>query len=114
MLVQTDEQKEAEIERRTQDRVARAIESLPVVVRDTVEASMVRAADINAQAMEKTLRNMVADKELMGNIATVFQTHYLRTWREWLGAKVWNFMLYGILGAVLAWLSFKQFVGGEK
>jgi hypothetical protein len=111
VIVQTDEQREAEIERRAQERVAAALHSMPDLVGSAVERAMDRAAEKNASAMESVLRNMVADKELMGSIATAFQTHYLRTWREWLGTKIWNFLLYGILGATLAWLSVQQLFG---
>jgi hypothetical protein len=114
MLVQTDADREAEIERRAQERVAQAIHGLPDLVGDAVERAMDRAADKHAAAMEAVLRKMAADRELMSGIATHFQVHYLRTWREWLGGKVWNFLLYGILGATLTWLSVQQLFGKGK
>jgi hypothetical protein len=110
-MVQTDEQREAEIERRAQERVAAAIHGMPELVGLAVERAMDRATEKNAAAMENVLRNMVADRELMGSIANAFQSHYLRSWREWLGTKIWNFLLYGILGATLAWLSVQQLFG---
>jgi (p)ppGpp synthase/HD superfamily hydrolase len=114
MMVQSDEQREAEIERRAQERVAAAIHGMPDLVGIAVERAMDRATEKNAEAMERVLRSLVADKDLMGVIANAFQTHYLRTWREWLGTKIWNFLLYGILGATLAWLSVQQLFGKGK
>lgn len=113
-MVQTDEQSEAEIERRAQERVAAAIHGMPDLVGAAVERAMDRSVEKNAEAMERVLRGMVADKELMGVVANAFQAHYLRTWREWLGTKIWNFLLYGALGATLAWLSVQQLFGKGK
>jgi hypothetical protein len=111
MMVQTDDQRDAEIELRTQERVAAAIHGLPDLVGAAVERAMDRSADKHADAMEAVLRKMAADRELMSGIASHFQAHYLRMWREWLGGKVWNFLLYGVLGMVLTWLSVRQLFG---
>jgi hypothetical protein len=112
---QSDEQKEAEIERRAQERVARAIEDIPEIMTHAVEHALHRSATVNAQAIATELRKLAADNELMEQVATHFQKHVLRSWKEWLGGKVWNFILTVTFGALLAWLSFKQFFGnGEK
>jgi hypothetical protein len=105
---------EAEIERQTQERVAAAIHGLPDLVGVAVERALDRSAEKNAEAMERVLRSLVADKDLMGVIANAFQTHYLRTWREWLGTKIWNFILSGVLVATLTWLSVQQLFGKGK
>jgi hypothetical protein len=113
-IVQTDEQREAEIEFRAQQRVARSIEDIPELVARAVEHALHRTATVNAQAIATELRKLAADAELMDQVALHFQKHVLRSWREWLGGKVWNFILTVTFGALLAWLSFKQFFGNEK
>lgn len=109
-----DEQREASIERETQRRVASAIEGVPEMVAHAVEQALQRTAAVNAAAIGQELRKLVADTELMAQIAGHFQTHVLRSWKEWLGGKVWNFILTVSFGALLAWLSFRQLFGSDK
>ena len=93
MLVQTDEQKEAEIERRTQDRVAAAVQSIPNELEKSVERAMrnvLSDVSLREQFWEQGYREL--EKHAGSNAA------------QWLGRRLWNIVLTAAIAAAIAWV----------
>ena len=93
MLVQTDEQKEAEIERRTQDRVAAAVQSIPNELEKSVERAMRNVLSdvrLREQFWEQGYREL--EKHAGSNAA------------QWLGRRLWNIVLTAAIAAAIAWV----------
>lgn len=94
MIVQTDEQKEAEIERRTQDRIAHALADLPPLIERATESAVRKAlADTSIRVSvdwEQGYREL--ERHAGSNVA------------QWLGRRMWNIFLTAVIAAALAWV----------
>ena len=91
--MQTDEQKEDEIERRTQHRVASALHSIP----DQME-----------QSVERALRRVLSDDVLREKFweqgYKELEKHAGTNAAQWLGKRIWNLVITATVAAVLAWV----------
>lgn len=92
MIVQTEEQKEAEIERRAQERVARAIERMPELV---------------GEAVERGIRRTVNDPELRATFWRAgyeeLEKHAGTNAAQWLGRRLWNILITATIAGAIAW-----------
>ena len=92
--VQTDEQREAEIERETQRRVARAIADLPPLIESATERAVRKAlADTPIKVLVDWEQGY---KEL--------ECHAGTNAAQWLGRRLWNIILTAAITGAIAWL----------
>ena len=90
--VQTPEQMEAEVERRTQERVALAIESIP---------------DALSEAVERALRRVLDDEQRQKAFWAAgyqeFEKHAGTNVAQWIGRRVINIIVSAAVVGLLAW-----------
>ena len=93
-IVQAEEQREAEIERRAQERVARAIADLPPLIES---------------ATERAVRKALADTPI--KVAVDWAQGYAQLERhaganaaQWLGRRLWNIIITAAIAGAIAWV----------
>jgi hypothetical protein len=95
VIVQTDAEREAEIERRAQERVAQAIEH------DTTLPAMIE------QGVERALRRVLSDDDLGKRFweqgYRELERHAGVNAAQWIGRRVANILITALVAAVLAW-----------
>ena len=93
MLVQSDEQKEAEIERRAQERIADALHGMPEYMEQSVE-----------RAMRKVLSDAKLREEFWEQGYRELEKHAGTNAAQWLGRRMWNMVLTAAIAAAIAWV----------
>ena len=95
VIVQTDEQKEAEIERRAQERVARALADLPPLIERATETA-VRRALADGPSIRVSVDWEAGYREL--------EKHAGENAAQWLGRRLWNILITAAIAGAIAWL----------
>jgi hypothetical protein len=98
MISQTDDQREEEVERRAQQRVAQLLDSNTTL------------PDIISQSVEKALRRVINDEGLRRQFwedgYKQLESHAGTNAAQWLGRRIWNIIVTAAVAAVLAWAAF--------
>ena len=93
-LVQTEEQRDAEVERRVQERVALAIQH------DTTLPAMIE------QGVERALRRVLTDDQLRAQFWAEgykhLETHVGTNAAQWIGRRIINIIVVGSVAGLLA------------
>jgi len=95
MLVQSDEQREAEIERRVQERVARALQQ------DNTLSAMIEGG------VERAFRRVLSDENLRAEFWAQgykeLEQHAGTNVAQWLGRRIINIVITAAVAGMLAW-----------
>jgi hypothetical protein len=95
IMSQTDEQREAEVERRAQQRVVQLLDSNTLL------------PDLIATAVERALRRVMADEDLRAKYWEAgyqeFEKHAGRSFSQAIGRRLLNMLVTAALGAAIVW-----------